>query len=158
MQDFRKNDPNFIGFTPSTAGEAVDLFHRLKRLGLRPEHFPEAFVWCTRELDDEQGAMFEEYLVAPQGVSMTTAVMEAVDPEQEKIRLKLLAQAERRDLDDAMRLARIDEEDDEKVPQQISPLEEEQGTMDDPAPLVFEMDDIMTDAPPDDEMVLASPR
>ena len=154
MEDFRKNDPNFIGFTPSTAGEAVDLFHRLKRLGLRPEHFPEAFVWCTRELDDEQGAMFEEYLVAPQGVSMTTAVMEAADPEQEKIRLKLLAEAEQRDLEDAMRLARIDEEDDEKAPQQqISPLEEEQGTMSDPAPLVFEMDD--DDLPP---VTVAYPR
>ena len=159
MEDFRKNDPQFIGFVPKTAGEAIDLFQRMKRLGLRPEHFPEAFVWCTRELNDEEGGKFEDYLVNPQGLS-SAELLQGSDPEQEKIRLKLLAEAERRDLEDAMRLARIDEENDEKAPQQISPLEEEQKTMKDPEPLVFDMDDDLTNAPPDDDppMTLASPR
>ena len=60
MEDFRKADPKYIGFVPQTAGEAIDLFQRMKRLGLRPEHFPEAFVWCTRELNDEEGGKFED--------------------------------------------------------------------------------------------------
>ena len=153
QDDYRKADPTFINFVPSTAGEAIDLFHRMKRLGLRPEHFPEAFVWVTRKLSDEEGAKFEEYLVAPQGVSAAD-VLKGSDPEQEKIRLQLVAEAEKRDLEDAMRRARIEEEDDEKA---VSPLEEEQKTMSDPEPLVFDMDE---DAPPPDDapMVLASPR
>ena len=144
--DYRKADPRFINFVPNTAGEAIDLFHRMKRLGLRPEHFPEAFVWVTRKLNDEEGAKFEEYLVAPQGVSAAD-VLQGADPEQEKIRLQLVAEAEQRDLEEAMRRARIDEEDDEKT---VSPLSSE--------PLVFDMDE--DDAPPphDAPMVLASPR
>ena len=104
-------------------------------------HFPEAFVWVTRKLNDEEGAKFEEYLVAPQGVS-TADVLQGADPEQEKIRLQLVAEAEQRDLEEAMRRARIDEEDDEKAA----------------SPLVFDMDE--EDAPPphDAPMVLSSPR
>ena len=139
--DYRKADPRFINFVPKTAGEAIDLFHRMKRLGLRPEHFPEAFVWVTRKLNDDEGAKFEEYLVAPQGVSAAD-VLKGADPEQEKIRLQLVAEAEQRDLEEAMRRARIDEEDDEKAA----------------SPLVFDMDE--EDAPPphDAPMVLSSPR
>ena len=154
QDDYRKADPTFINFVPSTAGEAIDLFHRMKRLGLRPEHFPEAFVWVTRKLSDEEGAKFEEYLVAPQGVSAAD-VLQGSDPEQEKIRLQLVAEAEKRDLEDAMRRARIDEEDDEKA---VSPLEEEQKTMSDPEPLVFDMDEEDMPPPDDTPMVLSSPR
>ena len=79
MEDFRKADPKYYGFVPKTASEAIDLFFRLKRNGMHAEHHPEAFVWCTRALPNEEGAKFEDWLVAPQGIS-ATAPLYTTDP------------------------------------------------------------------------------
>ena len=150
MEDFRKADPTYINFVPKTAAEAIDLFWRMRKLGLKSENFPEAFCWASRELDGVEGAKFEDWLVAPQGVSFSAEVIKKVDPNQEAIRLQLLKEAEERDLKDRMERLKIDE-DDEKSP--ISSLEPEQQRMHSPDELVFKMDDDETDAPPDDDDV-----
>ena len=156
MEDYRRADPTYINFIPKTAAEAIDLFWRMRRLGLKAENFPEAFVWSSRELNEEEGAKFEEWLVAPQGVSFTAEVLKKVDPAQEAIRLKLVEEAEERDLKDRMERLRIEEEDDEKSP--ISSLDPEQQHMDSPDELMFQMDTDETDAPPDDDDVpMATP-
>ena len=128
--DYRRADPNYIGFVPETAADAIDLFFRMKRLGLRPEHFPEAFVWCSRKLNDQEGVKFEEWLVAPQGVSKTRELYKP-DPEAEQIRLQLLKEAEARDLADALARNTIAEES-------TSPLEPDQEPMEVLEPLQFD--------------------
>lgn len=122
MTDFRRADPTYIGFVPKTADEAIDLFYRMKRLGLSMEHYPEAFVHCSRGLDATEGGRFEEWLVAPQGVSTSALLEYKVDPEAERIRLQLLKEAEARDAADELARLRISEHsaqldtDDEKAP------------------------------------------
>ena len=150
MEDFRKADPTYINFVPKTAAEAIDLFWRMRKLGLKSENFPEAFVWASRELDGVEGAKFEDWLVAPQGVSYSAEVIKNVDPNQEAIRLQLLKEAEERDLKERMERLTIDE--DEKSP--ISSLDPEQQRMQSPDELVFKIDtDDETDAPDDDDDV-----
>jgi hypothetical protein len=121
MEDFRRADPTYINFVPKTAADAIDLFWRMKRLGLKVANHPEAFVWSSRELNPEEGAKFEDWLMAPQGVSISAEIMKQADPAQEEIRKQLLAEAEQRDLEDRVARMRIEEED-EKNPE-ISPLD-----------------------------------
>ena len=119
MEDYRKADPNFVNFVPKRASEAIDLFYRFKRLGLRPEHHPETFVWCGRALDDDEGARFEEWIVAPQGVSAPNDTS-AADAAIEKERLTLLREAEERDRADNA-IAEEPELDD-GLPMELPPL------------------------------------
>ena len=100
MEDFRRADPTFVNWVPKTAAESIEMFYRLKRLGLKVANYPEAFVWSSRGLDAEEGGKFEDWLMAPQGVSTSAVIMEQADPVQEEIRKKLLAEAEQRDLAD----------------------------------------------------------
>ena len=94
MEEVRRQDPTYIDWqgAPKTAAEAVALFSRYRASGLNPEMWPEAFCYVSRELDDEQGALFEEWLVAPQGISKT-AQMYQTDPQSEAVRLQLLAES-----------------------------------------------------------------
>ena len=110
MDDFRKSDPNYVGFVPRTAAEAIDLFHRLLRNGLNPEHYPEAFVHVTRKLNDEEGAKFEAYIIAPQGVSASAELFKP-DPAIEAERARLAREADARDLADKMDVMSIPEID-----------------------------------------------
>ena len=143
MEEVRRQDPSYIDWqgAPKTAAEAVALFSRYRASGLNPEMWPEAFCYVSRELDDEQGALFEEWLVAPQGISKT-AQMYQTDPQSEAVRLQLLAEAEARDAADLAR----------KLEQQakISPLEPEQAPMEECTELVFDDMDTEDDekAPP----------
>ena len=109
MEDFRKADPKYYGFVPKTASEAIDLFFRLKRNGMHCEHHPEAFVWCTRALPNEEGAKFEEWLIAPQGIS-DTAPLYQVDPAIDAERKRLEKEADARDLADRMEQLSIPED------------------------------------------------
>ena len=99
MDDFRKADPTYVGFVPRTAAEAIDLFHRLIHNGLNPENYPEAFVHVTRELNDKEGAKFESYIIAPQGVSANADLFKP-DPAVEAVRARLAREADARDLAD----------------------------------------------------------
>ena len=109
--DYRRADPTYVGFVPDTAFDAIDLFARFKRLGVPVEQYPETFVWVSRNLDDTEGAKFEEWLCAPQGVNDKAPVFVS-DAVLETQRLELLKEATARDL----REMSISEEDDEKVP------------------------------------------
>ena len=108
MEDFRKADPSYVGFVPKTAAEAIDLFCRYRRLGVRPQYYPETFVHVTRGLNDEEGTRFEEWLVCPQGQPVGPTYEPC--PETEAERKVLLEEAEARDRQDAAA------EDDEKLP------------------------------------------
>ena len=115
--DYRRADPTYVGFTPRTAFDAIDLFSRFKRLGLSVEQYPETFVWVSRALDDTEGEKFEEWLCAPQGVNEKVPLYEP-NPEIEAQRTQLLKEAEARDLADKveqMVISEEDEEDDEKA-------------------------------------------
>ena len=113
--DFRKADPEYTGFVPQTASEAIDLFFRFKRRGLMPEHHPETFVWVSRALNAEEGEKFEEWLCAPQGVNDHVPTYTAPDPNVEALRLQLIKEAEARDTADRVEQMVISEEEhDEK--------------------------------------------
>ena len=113
--DYRKADPKYTAWVPHTAEEAIDLFFRFKRGGLRPEHHPETFVWVSRALNVEEGEKFEEWLCAPQGVSDSTTMAYTVDPRIEAERLQLVKEAEARDAADRRDEMTISEEEhDEK--------------------------------------------
>ena len=126
MEDFRKADPKYYGFVPKTAAEAIDLFFRLKRNGLSCEHHPEAFVWCARELPDPEGVKFEEWIVAPQGISPDAPVY-TPDPATEKERARLAAEADARDAKLEQQRQQLQQQhDDEKHEQQHDDEKHEQ--------------------------------
>ena len=118
--DFRKADPQYTGFVPHTASDAIDLFFRFKRRGLMPEHHPETFVWCSRALNAEEGEKFEEWLCAPQGVNEQVEMYTAPDPNVEALRLQLIKEAEARDRVEQMVIS--EEEDDEKEEPEMMPM------------------------------------
>ena len=96
MEDYRLADPRYVGFVPKTAAQAIDLFCRYKRLGVRPNQFPETFCRVSRSLPDSELEKFEAWLIQPQGPSERTPVYEA-SPEIERERKLLLEQAMARD-------------------------------------------------------------
>ena len=108
--DFRKADPNYVGFVPTTAAEAIDLFCRYRKLGVSPNQWPETFVHVCRELPESEIDRFQEWLICPQGPATGQTFVPC--PEVEAERKQLLKEAEARD-----RLMDIDEEekDDEKM-------------------------------------------
>ena len=105
--NFRKADPTYVNFKPTTAEDAIDLFYRHKRLGVQPHLWPEVFVKCAADLSDSELGKFEAWLVNPQG-EPTGPVLKAVDEDNEKLRKQLLAEATVRDL----QRMKIDEEED----------------------------------------------
>ena len=105
--DYRKADPNYVGFVPTTAAEAIDLFCRFRRLGTPPTQWPETFVHVSRALPDEEIDRFQEWLVCPQGPATGQTFVPC--PEVEAERKQLMQEAEARDMVDI-------EEDDEKMP------------------------------------------
>ena len=118
--DFRRADQTYVGFVPKTAFEAIDLFGRFQRMGLHMEHYPETFVWVSRALNNEEGAKFEEWLCATQGISETAPLYEP-DPNIEAERAQLIKEAEARDLANERVQMTISEEDDEKTPPDEEP-------------------------------------
>ena len=108
--DFRKADPSYVGFVPTTAAEAIDLFCRYRKLGVSPNQWPETFVHVCRELPAAEIDRFQEWLICPQGPATGQTFVPCPDVEAE--RKQLLKEAEARD-----RLMDIDEEekDDEKM-------------------------------------------
>ena len=108
--DFRKADPSYVGFVPTTAAEAIDLFCRYRKLGVSPNQWPETFVHVCRELPAAEIDRFQEGLICPQGPATGQTFVPC--PEVEAERKQLLKEAEARD-----RMMDIDEEekDDEKM-------------------------------------------
>jgi hypothetical protein len=67
MEDIRKADPTFTGFTPRTACEAVDRYVRCRRNGLKPLLVPECLIACAARLPPDQMELFENWIVNPNG-------------------------------------------------------------------------------------------
>ena len=65
MEDIRKADPTFTGFTPRTACEAVDRYVRCRRNGLKPLLVPECLIACAARLPPDQMELFENWIVNP---------------------------------------------------------------------------------------------
>ena len=87
MEDFRRADPRYTNFTPTTCMDAIDLFNRHRNLGLSIDLYPECFVHCARELPDAELDKFHRFIVNPEGdVSkggeQLTLVDKAIDDER----------------------------------------------------------------------------
>ena len=67
MEDIRKADPTFTGFVPRTALDAVDRYVRCRRNGLKPMLVPECLITCAAGLPHDQLALFENWIVNPNG-------------------------------------------------------------------------------------------
>ena len=67
MEDVRKADPTFTGFTPRTATEAVDRYVRCRKNGLKPMLVPECLIECAKGLDEEEIGLFENWIINPNG-------------------------------------------------------------------------------------------
>ena len=97
MEDYRKSDPEYTAFVPTTASEAIDLFTRYRKLGVPPTQWPETFCHVARALPDPELDRFHEWLVCPQGSQAMTGPTYVPCPEIEKVRVQLAAEADARD-------------------------------------------------------------
>ena len=97
MEDYRKSDPNYTAFLPTSAAEAIDLFTRHRRLGVPVSLWPETFVHVARGLNDAELDRFQEWLVNPQGPRSTAGPLYEPCPETEAERIKLAEEADARD-------------------------------------------------------------
>ena len=98
MMDFRRADPRYVNFIPTTCVDAIDLFDRHRKLGLTPDLYPECFVHCARALKGEELDNFHRYIVCPTGdIAKGGEGPTEVDKQLEKERQQLLREAAARD-------------------------------------------------------------
>ena len=95
--DFRKADPTYTNFVPTTAEDAINKFYRHKNLGVPPHLWPEVFVNCAAKLPDAELQKFESWLVNPEGEPTGPQLLK-IDKENEALRLQLLKEANARDM------------------------------------------------------------
>ena len=95
--DFRKADPTYVNFRPTSVEEAINKFHRQKGLGVPPHLWPEVFVDCAANLPLAELQKFQEWLVNPQGPRSTAGPLYEPCPETEAERIKLAEEADARD-------------------------------------------------------------
>ena len=97
--DFRRADPRYVNFIPTTCVDAIDLFDRHRKLGLTPDLYPECFVHCARALKGKELDYFHRYIVCPAGDIETGGEggPTEVDKQLEKERQQLLCEAAARD-------------------------------------------------------------
>ena len=98
MMDFRRADPRYVNFIPTTCVDAIDLFDRHRKLGLTPDLYPECFVHCARALKGKELDYFHRYIVCPSGdIAKGGEGPTEVDKQLEKERQQLLREAAARD-------------------------------------------------------------
>ena len=96
--DFRRADPRYVNFIPTTCVDAIDLFDRHRKLGLTPDLYPECFVHCARALKGKELDYFHRYIVCPTGdIAKGGEGPTEVDKQLEKERQQLLREAAARD-------------------------------------------------------------
>ena len=71
---YRRADPTFTNFKPTTAYEAVDRFTRCQRNGLKAIMIPECLIECCRHLPPGELDMFEEWIINPNGLDFSKSV------------------------------------------------------------------------------------
>ena len=96
MLDFRLSDPEFVGFVPKNAAEAIIKFRRLQQKGLHPMQYPETLVALAKALPGAEVDKMNDWIICPQGVptgtectviAANTQVHEQILREQQKITL-----------------------------------------------------------------------
>ena len=66
MLRLHKADPTFTNFVPRDAEEAVDLFMRHQKNGLKPLMIPECLVKFAQNLTGTELDMFEAWIINPE--------------------------------------------------------------------------------------------
>ena len=128
MSDFRKADPKFVDFEPSTCVEAIDLFVRHRNLGMQTHLYPECFIRCSRALPDPELDKFYRWIVCPTGdIAKGGEGPTLVDQQLEEERLTILKEAELRD--SMRRLTIVEEVVNEQEEEKMSIDEEEKTSM-----------------------------
>ena len=95
--DFRKADPTYVCFKPTTVEEAIDLFYRHKRLGVPVHLWPEVFVECSAHLKDSELDKFSSWLINPAGKPTGIAELKGIGETNDRLRKQLLEEAIHRD-------------------------------------------------------------
>lgn len=96
--DFRRADPRYVNFIPTTCVDAIDLFDRHRKLGLTPDLYPECFVHCARALKGKELDYFHRYIICPAGdIAKGGEGPTEVDKQLENERQLLLREAAARD-------------------------------------------------------------
>ncbi len=124
--DFRRADPRYVNFIPTTCVDAIDLFDRHRKLGLTPDLYPECFVHCARSLKGEELDYFHRYIICPTGdIEKGGEGPTEVDRQLEKERQLLLCEAAARDsgltntgltnIEESERRSERSEQEDEKM-------------------------------------------
>ena len=72
MIDFRLSDPEFVGFVPKNAAEAIIKFRRLQQKGLHPMQYPETLVALAKALPGAEVDKMNDWIICPQGVPTGT--------------------------------------------------------------------------------------
>ena len=99
--DYRLADPEYTGFVPKTASEAIIKFRRLAKTGISPFQYPEAFCECAVALSGPEARKFEDWLVCPQGEPGKDCLpVEVFSKENLKVHNQLLLEQEKEDDDD----------------------------------------------------------
>jgi len=71
---YRRADPSFTNWKPTTAYEAVDRFTRCQRNGLKAIMIPECLIECCRDLPPTELDKFEEWIINPNGLDFSKVV------------------------------------------------------------------------------------
>ena len=71
---YRRADPTFTNFKPTTAYEAVDRFTRCQRNGLKALMIPECLIKCSLNLPPGELDKFEEWIINPNGLDFSKSV------------------------------------------------------------------------------------
>ena len=91
LTDFRLADPEFVGFVPRNATEAVIKFRRLQKQGLSPFRYPEVLCELANQLKPEEIDKLNEWIICPQGVPETGMDAAVISEENEKVHTMIAA-------------------------------------------------------------------
>jgi len=93
LADFRLADPEYTGFVPTTASEAIVKFRRLCSQGLHPCRYPETLIELASKLPEAEIDRMNEWIVCPQGVPdleshMDVSVIQAENAKERKLMIE----------------------------------------------------------------------
>jgi len=133
MLGIRKQDPEFVAFTPKTAEEAVDRFIRCKRRGLKAYLVPECLIACAQGLPPLELEKFETWIV---------------NPSEDFSKVSLVEQKSIRESNDAIFAENVQRvEDKMQTDDELPPLPREQE--DEKMSDIFKIDDVTPESLPD---------
>ena len=144
MLGIRKQDPEFVAFTPKTAEEAVDRFIRCKRRGLKAYLVPECLIACAQGLPPLELEKFETWIV---------------NPSEDFSKVSLVEQKSIRESNDAIFAENVQRVEDKMQTDELPPLPREQRgeelrsyplvAEDEKMSDIFKIDDVTPESLPD---------